>query len=118
MGCDHRRGGGHRTPAGLANETINFALASLFNLTFAGFTFILFGLAVAIGDAYPRWLGWVVVLAGIASIGASLVQGVTGEPSTLSRILTMVGPTVITLWLLTIGVLMAQKGPAVRPATK
>src|SRR5918999_1946232 len=41
-----------------ANETINFALASLFNFIFAAATFILFGLAVAVGHGYPRWLGW------------------------------------------------------------
>jgi hypothetical protein len=39
------------------NETINFALAGLFNLSFAGVPFLLLGLAVAIGAAYPRWLG-------------------------------------------------------------
>jgi hypothetical protein len=45
-----------------ANETINLALASLFNLVFAGVTFILFGLAVALSDVYPRcfdgWFSW------------------------------------------------------------
>ncbi|MGH2754161.1 MAG: DUF4386 family protein [Actinomycetota bacterium] len=93
----------------LTNETINFALASLFNFIFAGVTFILFGLAVALSDGYPRWLGWAVVAAGVVSIGASLVQGVPGEPTTLSWILTIIGPTVITLWLLVIGVLMGRK---------
>lgn len=43
------------------------------------------------------------------SIGANLVQGVTGEPTLLSWILTIIGPTVITLWLLIIGVLMGRK---------
>jgi hypothetical protein len=52
-----------------ANETINFARASLFNLVFAGVTFILFGLAVALSDVYPRWLGWVVLVAGSARSG-------------------------------------------------
>jgi hypothetical protein len=92
----------------LTNETMNFALASLFNFIFAGVTFILFGLAVALSDVYPRWLGWVVVAAGLVSIGASLVQGAPGEPTTLSWILTIIGPTIITLWLLTIGVLMGR----------
>ncbi len=96
----------------LANETINFALASLFNLIFAAATFILFGLAVALGDAYPRWLGWVAVLAGLGSIGAGLIQALTGQPTDASRILTIIGPTVITLWLLVIGVLLARKGRA------
>jgi hypothetical protein len=76
-----RRSGPRRPPARqaaalrivLANETISFALASLFNLIFAAATFILIGLAVALGDAYPRWLSWVAVLAGVGSIGAGLI---------------------------------------------
>ena len=68
-----------------ANETMNFALASLFNLVFAGVTFILFGLAVARSDVYPQGLGWVVLVAGVASIGAGLVQALTGEPTEASR---------------------------------
>ena len=92
------------------NETINFALASLFNLVFAGVTFILFGLAVALSHAYPRGLGWVVLVAGVASIGAGLVQAFTGEPTEASRGLTIFGPTVITLWLLVIGFVLVRMG--------
>lgn len=92
-----------------ANETINLALASLFNLISAGVTFILFGLAVALSDVYPRWLGWIVLMAGVASIGAGLLQAFTGEPTGASRILTIFGPTVITLWLLVVGILLVRK---------
>jgi hypothetical protein len=92
----------------ISNETVNHALASLFNLAFAGVAFILFGLAVASSERFPRWLGWVAVVAGVASISAGLVQGILGEPSMASRILTVIGPTIITLWMLTIGLLMAQ----------
>jgi lipopolysaccharide export LptBFGC system permease protein LptF len=93
----------------LANETINFALASSFNIVFAGATFILFGLAVATSGVYRRSLGLVVVVAGIASVGAGLIQAFVGEPTTASRVLTIIGPTVITLWLLAIGVLLVRK---------
>jgi Domain of unknown function (DUF4386) len=93
-----------------ANETINFALASLFNLVFAGVTFILFGLAVALSDVYPRWLGWVALVAGASSIVAGLIQAFTGEPTDASRGLTIAGPTVITLWLLVMGILLVRKG--------
>jgi hypothetical protein len=96
------------------NETINFALASLFNFVFAAATFILFGLAVSLSRVYPRWLGWVVVAAGVASIGAGLIQALVGEPTTASRVLTIFGPTVVTLWLLVMGILLlqrSQKGP-------
>jgi hypothetical protein len=92
------------------NETINFALASLFNLVFAGATFLLFGLAVALSDVYPRGLGWVVVVAGAASVGAGLVQAFTGEPTEASGGLTIFGPTVITLWLLVVGILLVRMG--------
>ena len=104
--------GGKATALGLVhvNETINFALASLFNFVFAAATFILFGLAVALSSVYPRWLGWVVFVAGVTSIGAGLIQAYVGEPTGASRILTIFGPTVITLWLLVIGILLVRMG--------
>jgi len=91
------------------NETLNFALASLFNFAFAAATFILFGLAVALSRIYPRWLGWAAVVAGLASVGAGLIQALVGEPTTASRVLTIFGPTVITLWLLIMGILLLRK---------
>jgi hypothetical protein len=99
-----------------AEETLNFALASLFNILFAGVTFILLGLAVALSDAYPRWLGWIVVAAGIGSIAAGLIQAFTGEPSDASRVLTIIGPTVITLWLLAMGILLIRRAASTDPS--
>jgi Domain of unknown function (DUF4386) len=98
------------------NETINFALASLFNFVFAAATFILFGLAVAVSGVYPRWLGWVAVVAGVASIGAGSIQALVGEPTTASRVLTIFGPTVITLWLLSMGILLLQRSRTASPS--
>jgi hypothetical protein len=94
-----------------ANETVNFALAGLFNLSFAGIPFILFGLAVTRADArlYPRWLGWVACYAGIGSVLAGLLQALTGKPTVASLILTIIGPTVITLWLVVIWVLLWRR---------
>jgi hypothetical protein len=97
-----------------ANETINFALAGLFNLSFAGVPFLLLGLAVALSGAYPRWLGWIAVLAGVGSIAAGLVQAFTGEPTVTSLVLTIIGPTVISIWLLVMGVLMARRAGRLR----
>jgi Domain of unknown function (DUF4386) len=98
----------------LAEETINFALAALFNILFAGVTFILYGLAVAWSRVYPRWLGWVVVVAGIGSVAAGLVQAYAGESTTVTRVLTIVLPTVITLWLAGMSTLLL-KAPAPEP---
>jgi Domain of unknown function (DUF4386) len=98
----------------LAEETINFALAALFNILFAGVTFILYGLAVAWSRVYPRWLGWVVVVAGIGSVAAGLVQAYAGESTTVTRVLTIVLPTVITLWLAGMSTLLL-KAPEPEP---
>jgi ABC-type multidrug transport system fused ATPase/permease subunit len=96
-----------------ANETINFALASLFNFVFAAVTFILFGLAVALSGLYPRWLGLVAAGAGALSLVAGTIQASVGEPTDASRVLTIIGPTIITLWLLVMGVLVLRKAGAV-----
>ena len=93
-----------------ASETLNFALASLFNILFAGVAIILLGLAVATGEGYPRWLGVIAVLGGLESIGAGVIQAEAGEPVLASRVLTIVGPTVITLWLLVMGILLVRTG--------
>ena len=94
------------------NENMNFALASLFNFIFAAATFILFGLAVAVSRVYPGWLGWTVLVAGVASIAAGLIQALVGEPTEASRILTIFGPSVITLWLLIMGILLLRRDRA------
>ena len=93
----------------LAEEAINFAVAALFNILFAGVTFILLGLAVAWSGEYPRWLGWVAVVAGIGSVPVGLVQAYTGESNEFTRIATIIFPTIITLWVVVMSVLLWQK---------
>jgi hypothetical protein len=94
-----------------SNETQNFALAGLFNVTFAGLPFIAIGLAVARSDVFPRWLGWVAVTAGAGSVSAGIVQAVTGRPTIASLVLTIIGPSVIALWMLIVGILMVRRNP-------
>jgi hypothetical protein len=100
----------------LASETLNFALAALFNILFAGVTFVLYGLAVAWSRLYPRWLGWVVVVAGVGSLAAGLVQATVGEPTTLSRVLTIIFPTVITLWLIDVNAYILRRASSLERA--
>jgi len=93
----------------LAEEAINFALASLFNILFAGVTFILLGLAVAWSGEYPGWLGWVAVIAGVGSVPVGLIQAYTGESIGFTRIATIIFPTIITLWVVVMSVLLWRK---------
>jgi hypothetical protein len=92
-----------------SEETFNFALAALFNIVFAGVTFILYGLAVAWSHVYPRWTGWVVVVAGAGSVIVGSMQAYIGESTSMTRVLTIVFPTVITLWLAQMGVLVLRR---------
>jgi hypothetical protein len=100
------------------NETLNFALAGLFNLSFAGVPFILLGLATALSAAHPAWLGWVAAAAGVGSVAAGLVQAFTGKPTTASLILTIIGPTVISAWVFVMGVLVGRKATELRRAAR
>jgi hypothetical protein len=100
------------------NETLNFALAGLFNLSFAGVPFILLGLATALSRTYPAWIGWVAAAAGVGSVAAGLVQAFTGRPTTASLILTIIGPTVISAWVFVMGILVGRKATELRRATR
>jgi hypothetical protein len=79
-------------------------------------TFILYGLAVAWSRVYPRWLGWVVVVAGIGSVVAGLVQAAAGEATTVTRVLTIIFPTVITLWLVGMSMLVWRRASTLERA--
>src|SRR5215216_4311175 len=88
---------------------LRVVLAALFNILFAGITFILLGLAVAWSGEYPVWLGWVVVVAGVGSVLVGLVQAYTGESIGFTRIATIIFPTIITLWVVGMSVLVWRK---------
>jgi hypothetical protein len=93
----------------LAEEAINFAVAALFNILFAGVTFILLGFAVAWSGEYPGWLGWVAVVAGVGSVPVGLVQAYAGESIGFTRIATIIFPTTPTLWVVVMNVLLWRK---------
>jgi Domain of unknown function (DUF4386) len=94
-----------------AVDTINFALLSPFNLVFAGFTFVLYGLAGAYSRIYPAWLGWIVAIAGLGGSVSGIIQASIGEPTNVTTALGIAAPTVITLWLLVMGLLLLRIRP-------
>ncbi len=98
-----------------AEEAINFALLSPLNLVFAGFTFVLFGLAAALSQGYPRWLGWIVVVASLGGMVSGVIQAYIGEPTPVSTAVGIAAPTIITLWMFVMGILLLRK--ATRPAS-
>jgi hypothetical protein len=80
------------------------------NVVFAGFTFVLYGLAATLSRAYPAWLGWFAVVGGTGGAISGVVQAYIGEPSGLTNALGIAAPTIITLWLLVMGILLMRRG--------
>jgi hypothetical protein len=68
-----------------------------------GLTFILYGLAIALGTIYPRWLGWVAVGSGVAWIAHGLMVPYVGLFDSIPRLVAIV---LMALWAFIIGVLM------------
>ena len=84
-----------------------------------GLPFLLLGLAVALSEEYPRWLGWVAAVAGAGAVvaGTTLFLDVPLVPFPL-----LFGGFVIPLniWLAVIGLLMWRRAalPTRHPANK
>ena len=91
---------------------INLALFSVFIILFFGATFILYGLAVLTSNAYPRWLGWVAVLAGLASALIGLNQAYRGPSVLVTNVLFVIFSVILTLWVLVMAVILWRKASA------
>lgn len=95
--------------AGHAVATVNLALFSVWIIVFWGVTIILYGLAVLTSQGYPRWLGWVAILAGLGSAWIGLRQAYAGPSFLVTNVLFVIFSLIITLWLLVMGVLLWRK---------
>ena len=84
-------------------EEVDVAIFSIFILVFFGVTFLLYGLAVALDDEYPTWLGWTAIVLAVASLTIGTVQALSG----LSTITTSVAFTgvasLLNVWIIVTG---------------
>jgi hypothetical protein len=65
-----------------------------------GATLFFLGLSIALGRRYPKWLGWIGVVAGLATIGGGTVTARTGFSAAAGFFLT---PAVVLLAVFLIG---------------
>ena len=112
--------------ASAADKAVPFAVAEAMYLisqdifswgwvVFYGVAPILFGLAIALTDFYPKWLGWVAVVGGVGNAFIGIVLFSQGW-SQVTNIVFNVFAFMLTLWLLVMGVLMWRKaGTAANP---
>jgi hypothetical protein len=84
-------------------------------IVFGGVAPILFGLAIALTDFYPKWLGWVAVVSGVGNALIAIVLFSQGWSQVTDIVYTMFA-FMLTFWQLVMGVLMWRKaGTAANP---
>ena len=99
-----------RAAAFAAAEAVRWTemgMNSLSNLL-SGLTLFLYGLAIALGNVYPRWVGWMAVVCGAAFMyhGAVVVAYEGFVPSVPK----LVGLVLLVVWAFIMAVLMWRNG--------
>ncbi|MDQ3835239.1 MAG: hypothetical protein M3315_16805 [Actinomycetota bacterium] len=88
--------------AATALRWTEYSLQSYSNILL-GLTLILYGLAIALGTVYPRWLGWIAGGSGIAWIVHGVMVPYVGLFDSIPRLVALV---LMALWAFIIAVLM------------
>ena len=96
----------------LAMEEIDVGLFTIYIIVFFGITFMLYGLAVSLGETYPRWMGWIAFILGLASLVVGLIQAYTGLSPTLTNIGFATLASLLLVWLFVMGILLWRKAGA------
>jgi hypothetical protein len=74
-----------------------------FSFILLGLTFILYGLAIALGTVYPRWLGWVAAGSGVAWIVHGVMVPYIGLFDSVPRLVAIV---LMALWAFSMAFVM------------
>jgi hypothetical protein len=83
-----------------------YSLQSFSNILL-GLTLILYGLAIAVGPAYPRWVGWVAVGSGVAWIVHGLMVPYIGLFDSPPRGMALI---LMSVWAFAMAYLMWRNG--------
>lgn len=75
------------------------------------------GLAMLRSRAFPPWLGWLAVVAGVAAIAGCLVYGTSdGSGSGAGDAVTSLAALCFWVWMLAVGIYLFRRAPAAEPA--
>ncbi len=99
--------------AAFAVREIEVGIASLLGLVF-GVTMCLYGMAIALTDLYPSWLGWLAVLAGLLTAAGGLLMAYTGF-SRLAMSVSMSSSSLVIVWFIIMGILMWRRAAVIGP---
>ena len=88
-------------PAVFAVRQLEIGLASMFSLSM-GFTATMFGIALILEPAYPKWFGCLAIIGGLPTGGAGIAIAYTGF-SELSMAINMPANILLLIWMLVLG---------------
>lgn len=94
--------------AALAVRQIEIGLASMGNLLF-GLTVICYGMALLVDHTYPKWIGGLAVVGGVATTIAGVIMAYSGFSGPAMAI-SMPASSILLVWMLSLGVLMWRRG--------
>ena len=95
-------------------EEVDVGIFSIFIVVFFGFTFLLYGLAVAQSDEYPAWLGWIAVILATAAVAIGTVQALYGLSTITTSILFAGVASFLNVWVIVIGWYMWRRGSRIQ----
>lgn len=94
-------------------EVTQYAIYSLSVVVFLGIGIFLYGLAVVLSRAYPRWLGWLAMVSGAGGLVVGVAQCFGGPDFRATEIFFVLFSMLSTVWVLVMGVLMWRKARVV-----
>jgi uncharacterized membrane protein len=91
-----------------AAEAIRWIEIGVNSLSFSlvGLTLVLYGVALALSEVYPRWTGWLAVAAGIAHLICGV--GVSYQGFVASAV-ALIGLALLALWTVVVPILMWRR---------
>src|SRR5215213_1151175 len=97
-----------QTAAFAAAEAIRWIEIGVNSLSFSlvGLTLVLYGIALALGDVYPRWLGWLAAAAGVAHIIRGIGVSYQGFVPSMAA---LIGLALLALWTVIMAVMMWRR---------
>jgi hypothetical protein len=90
-----------------AVRQIEIGFASIMSLLF-GITVTIYGVALLIDSAFPKWLGFFAILGGVPTAIAGIVMAYTGF-SGLAMALNMPSSSLLLFWMIVLGVYLWRK---------
>ena len=94
--------------AAFAIRQVEIGLASVLSLLF-GLTVTVYGVALLVDKAYPKWMGGLAIVGGVPTTVAGVVMAYTGF-SGLAMAINMSANALLLVWMFTLGVFMWRRG--------